>query len=90
MNGPSAANAAVGEYASDDEVVSSDDEDDSNYDSDDDSDDDEEENDEDEAGHVAFRMLQLSPQEMHELLDPHAFRTAHGVVYGYWSKCPLG
>jgi hypothetical protein len=83
-----AGNAAVSDYASDGDVASSDDEDDSDYDSDDDSDD--EDDDVDEAGPVEFGLFELSPEEMQELLNPHTFRTTNGVLYGFWSKCPLG
>jgi hypothetical protein len=87
-----AGDAGVCDDASDDDVASSDDEDDSDYDSDDDSDGDgeDEEGDVDEAGHVEFGVVELSPEVMRELQNPHTFRNANGVVYGFWSKCPLG
>ncbi|KAF6260691.1 hypothetical protein COO60DRAFT_1505074 [Scenedesmus sp. NREL 46B-D3] len=73
------------EYESADE--SADDEDDRDYDSDDDDDD---LQDIDSTHFVKFGMLELAPDLLDYMRRLHAFRNSSGVVYGFWSVCPLG
>jgi len=72
--------------SSDDSSYSSDDDDDyedHGYDDDDDdSYSDTDSDDEDDEG--------PSPEVLAEQAAPYTFRNQHDIIYGFWSKCPLG
>jgi hypothetical protein len=86
------------DYDSDDDEYT-DDEDDSEYDSDDEyaahsrpyGHDAEDDDDSYQPNHGLYEWkLEIDQDALQVVQQPHAYRTASSVVYGFWTKCPLG
>lgn len=89
----------AGDESYDGEYTDDGSEDDSDCDSDDDSvwDSDDEDAGEPDGQAIGWEVdgllgvrVELAPDVLRMLQQPRTFRTASGVVYGFWQKCPLG